>query len=44
MTGDDLTASAIMFFLRSLGLNDTAIHRHYDPGKLNMIIARIVAE
>ena len=44
MTREELTASAVLFLLRGLGLKEEAIDRHYDPGKLNSIIARTVQD
>ncbi len=44
MTCEELTASAVLFLLRGLGLREEAIDRHYDPGKLNSIIAQIVQD
>ena len=40
MTREELTASAVLFLLRGLGLKQAAIDRHYDPGKLNSITAQ----
>ena len=39
MSREELTASTVLFLLRGLGLKEAAIDRHYDPGKLNSIIA-----
>ena len=44
MTREELTASAVLFLLRGLGLKEAAIDRHYDPGKLNTIIAQTVQD
>ncbi len=44
MTREELTASAVLFLLRGLGLKEEAIERHYDPGKLNSIIAQTVRD
>lgn len=44
MTREELTASAVLFLLRGLGLKEAAIDRHYDPGTLNSIIARTVQD
>ena len=37
---EELAASTVLFLLRGLGLKEAAIDRHYDPGKLNSIIAQ----
>ena len=37
---EELTASTVLFLLRGLGLKEATIDRHYDPGKLNSIIAQ----
>ena len=34
----------VLFLLRGLGLKTAAIDRHYDPGKLDRIIARTVQD
>ena len=44
MTREELTASAVLFLLRGLGLRQAAIDRHYNPGKLNSIIAQAVQD
>ena len=44
MSQDELTASAVVFLLRGLGLKQAAIDRHYDPGKLNDVISRTVRD
>jgi len=44
MGKEELTASAILFLLRGLGLKEAAIDRYYDPGKLNAVIAQIVKD
>ena len=44
MTRDELTASAVLFLLRGLGLKEAAIDRHYNPGKLKTIIAQTVQD
>ena len=44
MNREELTATAVLFLLRGLGLKQAAIDRHYDPGKLNSIIARTVRD
>ncbi len=41
MSREELTASTVLFLLRGLGLKESAIDRHYDPGKLNAAIAQI---
>ena len=41
MSQDELTASAVLFFLRGLGLREAATDRHYDPGKLNIILQMV---
>ncbi len=41
---EELTASTVLFLLRGLGLKEAAIDRHYDPGKLNSIIAQTVQD
>ncbi len=43
-TREELTASAVLFLLRGLGLKEAAIDRHHDPGKLNSIIARTLQD
>lgn len=40
MSRDEVTASAVLFLLRGLGVKEAAIDRHYDPGKLNSIITQ----
>lgn len=42
MNQAELTASAVMFLLRGLGLTDRAIDRYYDPNRIASAIARIV--
>ncbi len=42
MSQQALTASTVLFLLRGLGLKQAAIDRHYDPGKLNAVIAQAV--
>ena len=42
MSREELTASAVLFLLRGLGLKQATIDRHYDPGKLNGVIAQTV--
>ncbi len=44
MNQDELTASAVRFLLRGLGLKEAAIDRHYDPGKLDNIISQMVRD
>ena len=44
MNQEELTASAVLFLLRGLGLKEAAIDRHYDSGKLNSIIAQTVQD
>ena len=41
---EELTASAVLFLLRGLGLKEAAIDRHYDPGKLNSVIAQTIRD
>ncbi len=40
MSSEELTASAVLFLLRGLGLKEKAIDRHYDPGRLNDLLAQ----
>ena len=40
MSPAELTTSTVLFLLRGLGLKEAAIERHYNPGKLNSIIAQ----
>ena len=42
MTREELTASTVSFLLRGLGLRQAAIDRHYDPAKINSIIAQVM--
>ena len=44
MSREELTASTVLFLLRGLGLKEAAIDRHYDPGKLNSVIAQITQD
>ena len=44
MSREELTASAVLFLLRGLGLKQAAIDRHYDPGKLNSVIAQTIRD
>lgn len=41
MSREELTASAVLFLLRGLGLKEAAIDRHYDPVRLYAAITRI---
>ncbi|WP_050748417.1 TetR/AcrR family transcriptional regulator [Granulibacter bethesdensis] len=42
MTREELTASAVLFLLRGLGLREEVIERHYDPGRLNAAITKTI--
>lgn len=44
LSREELTASSILFLLRGLGLKEAAIDRHYDPGKLNAVIAHTIKD
>ena len=44
MGREELTVSAVLFLLRGLGLKEAVVDRHYDPGKLNSIVAQIVQD
>ena len=44
MNREDLTASAVLFLLRGLGLRQAAINRYYHPGKLNGLIAQALQD
>ncbi len=42
MSREELTASAVLFLLRGLGLKQAAVDRYYDPGMLNGVIAQTI--
>jgi AcrR family transcriptional regulator len=44
MSRQEVTASAVLFLLRGLGLKEAAIDRHYDPGKLDRFIAQTLKD
>lgn len=44
LSREELTASSVLFLLRGLGLKEAAIDRHYDPGKLNAVIAHTIKD
>ena len=44
MSREELTASTFLFVLRGLGLKQAVIDSHYDPGKLNSVIAQTIQD
>ena len=44
MSREELTASAVLFLLRGLGLKEAVIDRHYDPGKLDTVMSQTVQD
>ena len=44
MSRGDLTAGAVRFLLRGLGLKEAAVALHYDPGELDGTFSRMIQE